>query len=206
MNNLLKVKGTYGLPHIIRAEWTGYLIFSIFFIPISLLWIIVGYKNPSQNLLLPDLIPWIILTIFLIWLASFKIVLNTNGIFYKTLFSKGSEIKLSQVKKVEIAVGIYPSERERTARGSYYRLNIFRNDIEKPFSINIKPFSKRDIAILIDAITIQNPSVELDKLSQNLKEGNFRSITSAGIRKFWQVLLWLFWLFLTLILISHFFQ
>jgi hypothetical protein len=206
MDNLLKVKGTYRLPYAIKAEWTGYLIFSILFIPISLLWVVVAFKNPSQNFLLPNLIPLVILTIFLIWLASLKIVLNSDGIFYKTLFSKGFKIKFSEIEKVGVDIGMYPSgsEQQGSQRRGYYRFNIFKHDVGDPFAVYMKPFSKRDLAILIDAIMVANPSVKLDKLSRNLYEGNFKPIVSQGIRKFWQVTLWLFWVFLLINLLRHF--
>ena len=207
MNTLLKVKGTYTLPYAIKAEWAGHMIFSILFIPISLLWIVVAYKNQSQNFLLPILIPWIILTIFLVWLASFKIILRTGSIFYKTLFSKGKEIPYTNIKNVEIDIGLFPSGSglcERASRRGFYRLNLFRHAIEEPVTINMKPFSKRDLAIIVDRITVANPSVGLDELSQSLKDGDFGPIVKAGIRKVWQVALYIFWLFLTLNLVRHF--
>ncbi len=50
MDNLIKVKGIYKLPYVIKAEWTAYLVFSILFGPIALLWLAVYYKNPDSNL------------------------------------------------------------------------------------------------------------------------------------------------------------
>ena len=206
MNNLIKVKDTYKLPHVIKAEWTAYLVFSILFGPISLLSLAAYYKNPDSNMWQAVLISIGILTLFLVWIAYFKIILNSDGVIYKTLFSKGFKAKFSEIKKAEIDIGMRSSGNEQLGRqkGGYYRFNIFTHSSELPFTINMKLFSKRDLAILIDAIMVTNPSVELDKFSRNLYEGNFKPIVSEGIRKFWQVALWIFLVFLIINLLRHF--
>ncbi len=202
MDNLIRVKNTYKLPYTIRAGWTSYVVpTSIIFGPLSLVAVLVAFKSPShaQSFLLPDLIIFGSLTFFLIWIASFKIVLNSDSISYKTLFSKGLQVKFSEIKKVEIDIGMHSSRSKQSGRQkSYYSLNIFTHSPKQHLSINMKPFSKRDLAILIDAIMVANPSVELDRLSRNLYEGDFKPIVSQSIRKFWQFALWWFLVFLVM--------
>ena len=197
---LIKVRGAYQLPYTIRAEWTGYLVFSIIFVPIALLGAFAVYKNPSSSSLAPVYLPLIVLALFFVWIESFRITLSADGVSYKTLLSKGFNVQFAQIKKVEVDVGLYPSGSEKQAvrnRG-FYRFNIFTNDAAAPFSINMKPFSKRDLAILTDVIAAQNPSVSLDERSRRLKDGDFKPILYEGLRKIWQILLAVLGIFLAL--------
>jgi len=188
------------LPYTIKAEWTGYLVFSIIYVPIALLGAAAVYKNPSSDSLPLLYIPLLVLGLFFVWFESFRIVLSTDGVSYKTLFSRGFNVRFPQVKKLEIDVGLYPSGSEKQAvRGrGFYRFNLFTNDAATPFSINMKPFSKRDLAILTDAIVARNPSVMLDERSRRLKEGDFKPVLSEGLRKMWQILLAVFGMLLAL--------
>ena len=204
MNNLIKVKGTYKLPYIIKAEWTAYLVFSILFGPIILLLLAAYYINPDSNIWQAVLFALGTLIIFLVWISYFKVILNSNGIFYKTLFSKGFKVNFSEINKIEIDIGMHSSGSEKQERQvGYYRFNIFTHSSEVPYTINMKPFSKRDLAILVDLAVAANPSIKLDKLAHDLYEGNFNPIASQGIRKFWQVALWIFLIFLIISLLRH---
>lgn len=207
MNNLIKVQDTYKLPYTIKAEWTAYLVFSIMFVPITLLWII-DYR-PDTNSWQPILILLSILTLFLIWIKIFRITLENNKIFYKTLFSK-KELLFSDIKKIEIATGIDRTASEEMAgvsfvkrrMGAFIRMNISsKNEL---LSINMKPFSKRNLIIIVDAITIANSNVELDAPALALKQGDFKPVVSATIGKIWQILLYIFWIFLAIDLFNHF--
>ncbi len=205
MDNLTKIKGTYKFPYEIKAEWTVYFVFSILFGPTVLLLLAAYYKNPDSNMWQAVLAAFGILTMFLIWISYFKITLNPDGIFYKTLFSKGFRVNFSDINKVEIGIGMYASGsgQQGRQRGSYYRLNIVTHSSEVPFSINMKLLSKKDLAILVDSIVAANSSVKLDKLANDLHEGSFKTIESQGIRKFWQAALWIFWTFLIINLLRH---
>lgn len=48
--------------------------------------------------------------------------------------------------------------------------------------INIKPYSRRDLAILIDAIATQTPGVKLDAYTAALRQGITRSIEVKGVQ------------------------
>ena len=189
-----KVSGTYSLPYTIQTEWTGYLIFSILFGPIAILGIFATLKNPSTWPLL--LIALVLLSTFLIWIKSFKILIKEDRLIYNTLFSRNNKVMFSNINKLEIKIGVWGDESAK--KNAYYRFNIYTRSSEKPLTINMKPFGKRDLAILADAIVTKVPSVKMDELTHQLKEGNFKPIVSEGIRKIWQIALLVLWIFLAL--------
>ncbi|PWB38725.1 MAG: hypothetical protein C3F02_02340 [Parcubacteria group bacterium] len=206
MNKLVRVNGIYKLPLTVKADWSGYLAFSIIFVPISLLWIYIAFDNPTQNYWLPNLIIILVYGFVLIWLLSFKIILTADGIFYKTLFSKGLNIYFAEIKKVEMAIGMSATGGEKTDRrlNGFYRLNIFTNNARQLRTINLSPFGKRDWAILIDTIMTANPATELDVFSKNLYKNDFKPITHEILKKFWQFALWSFFICLILSLLRGF--
>jgi hypothetical protein len=199
MENFAKTPNTVPLPCSIRAEWTAYAVFSILFVPLSLLFLNSYLQNPSANSGQPVFFSVGILAFFLIWISAFKINLTQQGITYKTLFSKGFQIDFSSIKKIDVAIGINAGR-----KGGFYRLNLTTTDSAEPFTINMKPFSKRELATLIGAIVAATPAVELDGFSKQLYEGNFNPIVSQGIRKLWQVTLSMFFFFPSLMLLKHF--
>ncbi len=181
---LQKVKGTYTLPHVIKADWTAYLIFSIFFGPIVILGIFATLKNSSAWPV--SFVALIFLVAFLAWINSFKIILSDDKIIYKTLFSKNKEAIFSKINNMEINIGL---KHKANAKSAFYQLDIYERGSIELLSINMKPFSKRDLAIIVDTIAIKAPSAKMDELTYQLKEGDFKLIVSEGIRKSWQVLL-----------------
>ena len=52
----------------------------------------------------------------------------------------------------------------------------------------------------------QNPQIETDKLTSNIKEGEFEAIISTGINQFWRYAIQIFWLIAALSLIHLFFN
>ena len=183
--NLSKVSGMYSIPYSIKAEWTSYLVFSILFAPITIIAAVAVFKDPSGwpvLLVIALLLGWI-----LFWLGSYKILLLEDKIVYKTMFSS-KEVLPSNIRKMQISIGIQQGQKGK----GFYRLEIYPSSSENVLTINMKPFSKRDLAILTDYITINNPYVEIDNLIREIKESNFKAVTSAGIRKVWQRLLYIF--------------
>ena len=189
-----KARGTYQLPYVVKAEWTTYFIFSLLFGPIALLWLVGYFKNPVANAWAPLLILFLVLTLFLVWAAALRVILEKDRIIYQTLFSRRRELFFSDVKKVKISIGLY------------YQLNLFGARNSQPLTINMKPFSRRNLAIIIDAVASENQAVELDRLSVSLVEGDFKPIISAGVKNVWQVFLWIFWIFFAISLVRFFFQ
>jgi hypothetical protein len=182
---LSKVSGTYSIPYIIKAEWTSYLVFSIIFGPVTILGTIIVFQDPTGWPIL--LIGAILLGYFLFWIDSLRISLLEDKIVYKSMFSS-KEVLYSNIKKMQINIGI---KRGQKGKG-FYRLEIYSGSSKGVLTINMKPFSKRDLAILADAVTTKNPHVETDDLIRAIKEDNFKAVTSAGLRKVWQIILYVF--------------
>jgi hypothetical protein len=198
MEHVMQEKSTDEAPRIIRAEWTAYFIFSIFFVPLALLGTAVAQKNPDVGTIAFGVVfPLLILTAFLIWIASFKIELGSDHLSYQTLFSKAKTVRFADVRKLSVGVGIQSAKQQRGA-GGIFRLEIYAADAVEPIAINMKPFSKRDLFSIVRTIAAANPNVELDKLSFALKQKTFAPVTRAGARIAWQIGLWIFLVFLAI--------
>ena len=194
----------YQLPHTIKANWTTYLVFTILFLPVVILWIGVLFKHPTSNAWQPVLMFLFILTLFQVWAASLKIILGKDKISYKTLFSRQKEILFSDVKKIEIAIGIGRTENEKTGgisyikrrTGPFIRMNIYGGD--RLLSINMKPFGEQNLIAIVKTISNANPNIQLDKRSLRLNQGDFRPVISGTISSLWQIFLSIFWMFLAI--------
>jgi hypothetical protein len=187
--NLIKVTGTYNLPYIIKVEWTAYTVFSIIFIPF-LVSALVLQDIQAQSLVL------VLFLIAIVWLERFKISLTASSIEYQTLLSGKHSIDFSEIDKVEVDIGFsqYSAGWQhyyKSRTQAYYRLNILQNG-QKTLTINMKPFSRRDLAIVMDAIYSHNPNIKMDDYSRSLKDGDFKPILMGGIKKMWQVMLFIF--------------
>ena len=196
-------KPIYPIPYFIKAEWTAYLIFSIIFVPVSLLWTFLFFKNPHSNDWIAVLISIVFLGVFMWWIGSFKITIDQHQITYKTLFSRLNIVNIADISKLEVSVGLVGSE--SSTNNAYYRLIIHTKNAEYPLIINLKPFSTKDIIILVNALSFINPSIELDELSQSLRDGDIMPMVNAGISKIWQICLWILFVFLLVDLSSMLF-
>jgi len=136
-----------------------------------------------------DIILLILIGFVLLWLKGFKIDLLDDKVMYKTLFSWKKEIRYSEVKKMKLEVGM---NNQNTAGKGFYRL-VFLGSLSEPILvINMKPFAKNDLAILIDAVANKATNVEMDNELSELRDGNLNPVVEAGIKKFWQFALWYF--------------
>lgn len=203
-----KLTEAYSLPYAIKTEWTSFLVFSILFVPFAIIGIICLLNDPD-NIFKSFLsffgwcLSWGMWVISMSWLLCFKITLEEDKIIYRTLLSwlfRKNEVRFSDIEKVEIKIG---TGKERARKNAFYRLNIYDNSLHKkdPLTINMKPFSQRDLAIIADVISTKNPSARLDNKILALKKGNFNPIISEGIRKIWQLAFSLFIVFLALAII-----
>lgn len=80
----------------------------------------------------------------------------------------------------------------------FYNLVLLGSLPESNLIINMKPFGKNDLAILIDAVANQVTNIELDRELAELRDGNLNPVVVAGIKKFWQYALWYFFVALTI--------
>lgn len=194
MQSNLKTNPSYSLPYTIRVEWTTYMVFSLFFIPISALFIFVNMKSPFLSPWAGFGFPLVFLSVFLIWAQSFTIVLKEDRIIYKLLhFAVHREVKYCDISKLKIDVGLGPASLKHHA---YYRLFFVDKSGKEILVINLKPFSRRDLALLVDIVSRKNKEVEMDELSMKIKEGGISSIAAEGARNIWQIASLIFWVFL----------
>lgn len=190
------MSGTYSLPYTIKAEWTAYLIFSIICGPFILL--ALWRANTDTSWVSPTIVFFFIWVLAMFWIYSFKIKILEDKIVYKTLFARIKEVLFLNISKIDIKIGMNRDGRNK----GYYRFNIHQNLSEEPIIINIKPFSQRDLAVLTDVICTKVPSVIMDDLTHELKDGNFKPIISAGVKKMWQIALVIFIAFLVVAIIK----
>ena len=189
---------TYSLPYTAKAEWTTYLIFSIFFVPILLLWVFISFQHPASNAWEAVLILFIMLSIFLAWIGAFKIILQEDRLFYSTLLSKNNEILFSDITRIGFKV---LSAEESARKSALIVLEIYTKIKEAPLAINMKPFSKRDLAILVDVVSKKNPEIDMDAVTLKLKEGEFKPVSISTIKNFWKYFLRFLWIMLAILFI-----
>lgn len=167
-----------------KAEWTMYLIFFIISSFISIPSIIFFIKDNSNYLML--VVASFVYGFVYFWISSFELGIKEGKVFYNSLFNKKEEF-ISNVKKLELTIGINASNSTGAKRTGFYNLDIISD--KKVISVNIKPFSKLALITFIKNITEINPNIELDELSTSLKNANFKPVVNAGIKKVWQIAL-----------------
>ncbi len=190
----------YKLPYRIRTEWVSYLVWSILFCPMVVIAIIATYQDDTFWPM--DILLIIFLGFVILWLKGFKIDILEDKVMYKTLFSRKKEIRYSEVKKMKLEVGV---NNQNTAGKGFYRLVFLGSLSETILVINMKPFGKNDLAILIDAVANKSTNVEMDKELAELRDGNLNPVIVTGIKKFWQFALWYFMVTLSISIANSFF-
>jgi hypothetical protein len=193
--NQQKVTNIYLSPLVITPEWTAYVILpSILAVPC----VFGFFATLKITAAWPTLaVPLFMLILFLLWIGGFKIYIRDEKIIYKTLFSK-KEMLFADVQKIKIAIGV--CNNGRINNSAYYNLNIIGENQE--LMINMKPFSRRGLATIVDSLCLHNSNIELDDFSKKLREGDVKPIINEGIKQFWKVALWLFVTFLIIGLVS----
>jgi len=169
INHVMKISKSYSngkIPHIIKAAFAMYLILLIFIAPyvIFFLWAMIFL---DRSFWVPFVTLFAIFLAMLVWTRRFKIVILGDKIVYSTLFSKKNVVKFANIKKLEIKIG--------QNKNVFYALHIHDNNrySTEPLIINMKPFSKNDLSLLVKTITSVNPSVEIDHDVKKLKQGHF---------------------------------
>ena len=118
---------------------------------------------------------------------SFKIVLFEDRIEYSRFPAKNWSVPFDDIRGVEMRIGRITGGKE-----GFYSLALLRRSSNKPELINIKPFSRKDLAMVVQTINAKAPNVEMDTYAQHLKNADVRPIIAQGIRRIWQPLLYLF--------------
>ncbi len=172
-----KIINIYSLPYKFGSEWIAYLVFSIIFIPIGISSIFIALEDPEAYLF--ALFSVFLSVGFLFFIGSFKVEIREYRVIYKTLFSK-QEIPIEEIQRLDMIITTVQNV------PAYY-LNMISHD--EKLSINMKPFSKKDLAILIDLVATKNNKIELNELATELREGKYSKINNESIRKVFQMVI-----------------
>ena len=130
-----------------------------------------------------------------IWIAGFRIVLQSDKILYFRWFIVKQEILKKDIAKVGITTG-----RSSKNGGGFYTLVLTAPHKKQPsVAINIKPFSRKALKAVAREILASSPNAEIETTIYRLAEGDVSSISKAGIRIFMASLPLLF---LTLLIIA----
>jgi hypothetical protein len=165
--------GRYSLPYTVRSERAALIVIFFLGIIISLLLLSLIQRGPSAILpvLLLLCIVWGFIGTWMLNVVSKRIVLLPDRICYRTLFSQ-HEMRFEHITRVEL---------ERVRRKGYrtnrvvrYFLRIDDNSSDKPLLINTKPFSKKNLAIVVDAIATHALSATFNDDVRQIGEDTFR--------------------------------
>jgi len=164
--------GMYSLPYTVRPEKAVFGLVFILGMIISFFLLLVIQRGPST--VLPVVLLLCMIWGYIIaWILSIglqRIVLLPDRVCYRKLFST-KEVLFADITNVMLE-----QVRVRGYRGYgviRYFLRIDARSSEKPLLINTKPFSKKDLSIVIDVITTHAPSAHLDTSLLQLREDAF---------------------------------
>ena len=155
------------LPHIARAAWTAYWLTAGFFV-LGLPWLGVRHPTAWQPLVicLATGVAWAV------WIGSFRIGLDKTELTYRTL-SAARTIQYTAIQTLATEIA---------DRAGVVLLVIQPKDSGKPIRVNMKPFRRADLTLLIDTIRAANPSVEIAPGLQTLRTAQF-SIVKTRLRR-----------------------
>ena len=154
--------------YVARAEWTAYGLTAAF-VMLGLPWIWVRHPTAWQGLVtcLASGIAWAV------WIGSFRIELDKTELTYRTL-SAARTIQYTAIQTLTTKIG--------PGRAGFVLLVIQPKGSGKPIHVNMKPFRRADLALLINTIQAANPSVKIAPGLQKLRTAQF-SIVKALLRK-----------------------
>ena len=156
------------LPRVARAEWTAYWLTAVFLV-LGLSWLGVRHSTAWQ----PFVICLVTGVAWAGWIGSFRITLDKTELTYRTLFAAHT-IQHADIQTLATKFAL--------DRAGLILLVIQPKDSERPIRVNMKPFRRADLALLIDTIRAANPSVEITPGLQKLRTAQF-SIVKARLRK-----------------------
>ena len=121
-----------------------------------------------------------ITTAMVILLYTWNIVIGRDGITYRRLLFLSSSMPYAAMKTAQITItlpfGRSLKERYRPVYGLL--ITSENSSVSGPLLINIKPFSRRGLALLMKAISAYAPQTQLDKISERMKHRKMPSFLS----------------------------
>jgi hypothetical protein len=175
-------------PQIIRAHWSVYLL--IIAIPgllvcLSTYLSISDYENfLERGLLEANLFTYSLFFIFLYLYGSIKISFYENSLNYRYPFSRTTEVLYSEIKKVNIVVGL-PTEKyeyDKVKWRGYSRLHLLDINNKELLIINLSIYDKKGLAIIINKLIQYIPNLELNNYAKELQKGNAKKFNNAFIK------------------------
>src|ERR1700760_3362310 len=121
-----------------RSSRSTYTVFSTIFGVLALLSFFFGLKRHDWGAFRICLI---VLSGFLLWVASFRLKVDDQKLIYRSLFSGTRSIAFSEIEKAEVGFGVNDSF------GPFYRLTIYPSAQfgQRPIVINLKVFRRENI-------------------------------------------------------------
>lgn len=188
--------------HRIQAEGTSRLIFLLLTSPLAVLGLIASVKSAEADFLL------VVLFVVLfpqLWLCCFEIVLHEDKMSYRTLFAGRREVLFTNITRAKTEVGMGAGFKGRTQ--PFYRLVLFDMGrfARDPLIINMKPFSRSDLARVAQALVKNASSAKIDKSVVSLSQGSIKHLTHEASKQIWQAAMLIFVVFLLLGLVRALF-
>jgi len=157
------------LPVTLRPDWFVWL----FFVGLTLLlWapVLAEIRRPGNH--------WshvalclAITTAMIMLLYTWNIVIGREGITYRRLFFLSSYMPYAAMKTAQITITLpFGRSLENRYKPVYGLLVTSDNSLTaKPLLINIKPFSRSGLTLLLHAISSYAPQTQLDKSCERMK-------------------------------------
>jgi hypothetical protein len=167
----------YTIPYTIKADWKGSLVpIVIFDLPMVCAVFALRQIVPIWvNVIIISFIP------LLFWglLSTFEIKITEDRIIYKEFFIKNIEMLYSNIISVKFASGV--CQTSGWGHG-FFRLVIHDKAKDEPLIVNMKILTKRDLAILVDALLTKNSSIKTDKSVDKIRATKLNEVILTSLR------------------------
>lgn len=133
----------------IRASWRPYVVFTLLFAPLLMLWLVVCFGRSFWVAWQPLGIIGGGLALVWLWLGRFQIVLSDDILSYRTLFGGTRSIPLSEIERAEIEAG-WSTYWDRFRPMVRLAIIPHASSENRPLDINVKVFCRQDIDRVLD--------------------------------------------------------
>ncbi len=167
------------LPYTMETEWTAYLMLSIMALPFAVMFAWGVYQRPAlaTSFLVPIGFMALLFGYAYFSFRANKITLHGDGLSYRTLRTKERYLKYADITDMTVSIGDHSSGNK-----SHYQLNV-HTAASEPLRIDMKPYSKQDLAMFFAVISEMNPAVELDDTCTQLCSGNNDQMIATGMKR-----------------------
>ena len=162
---------TYPLPYTVRAGGVSFVMILVpgMFISLALLSLIGRGPAAVLPVVVIICLVWGSIGALLLGIKAQKIILLPDRICYRTLFSQ-REIRYAGITR--IALERVEGSGYRSSKVIRYMLRI-EDRSSKPLLINTKPFSKKNMSVVVEILAKHASSADLDTSLLRLSEDTF---------------------------------